>query len=49
MPTTVYLVRHGTTDYNVACRWQGVIDAPLNALGEKQGALLTEAIVCHPI
>ncbi|WP_329886702.1 histidine phosphatase family protein [Pseudoramibacter sp. HA2172] len=49
MPTTVYLVRHGTTDYNVACRWQGVIDAPLNALGEKQGALLTDYFKAIPI
>ncbi len=49
MPTTVYLVRHGTTDYNVACRWQGVIDAPLNALGEKQGALLTDYFKGIPI
>ncbi|WP_315307908.1 histidine phosphatase family protein [Pseudoramibacter alactolyticus] len=49
MSTTVYLVRHGTTDYNVACRWQGVIDAPLNALGEKQGALLTDYFKAIPI
>ncbi len=40
--TTLYLVRHGTTDYNAAMRQQGQIDIPLNDLGLAQGRLLTD-------
>ena len=35
--TTLYLVRHGTTDLNVKMCFQGALDIPLNALGLAQG------------
>ena len=38
--TTVYLVRHGTTDWNKQLRYQGRADNPLDEVGERQGALL---------
>ena len=40
--TTLYLVRHGTTEYNAKFRYQGLADIPLNDLGHKQGELLTK-------
>ena len=36
--TTVYLVRHGTTAWNQALRYQGRADNPLDEAGERQGA-----------
>ena len=39
--TTLYLVRHGTTEYNAKFKYQGLADIPLNNLGHKQGELLT--------
>ena len=41
-PTTVFLVRHGTTDWNKAMRYQGRADNPLDEEGEKQGACLRD-------
>ena len=35
---TVYYIRHGETDWNVAGRLQGRRDVPLNARGRAQGA-----------
>lgn len=40
--TTVYLVRHGTTAWNQALRYQGRADNPLDEVGERQGACLQE-------
>lgn len=42
----IYFVRHGETDWNVAMRFQGQLDVPINARGQKQadanGAVIRE-------
>lgn len=45
MIQTVYLVRHGETDYNLQGRWQGHLDVDLNAEGRQQARLLGEYLV----
>ena len=42
--TTVILVRHGETPYNVAKRYQGHLDIPLNENGIAQAKLLAEGL-----
>lgn len=32
----IYLIRHGQTEYNLIRRYQGGLDSPLTALGERQ-------------
>ncbi|HMQ34364.1 MAG TPA: histidine phosphatase family protein [Chloroflexaceae bacterium] len=44
MPTTVYLIRHGETDWNLAGRWQGHADVPLNAVGARQARLVARRL-----
>jgi broad specificity phosphatase PhoE len=39
---TIYLVRHGETDYNIQRRFQGHIDTPLNKAGKKQAVELAK-------
>lgn len=56
---TLYLVRHGQTEFNLAGRYQGALDSPLTALGVTQagrmGALLATLVdpdtpmVCSPL
>lgn len=44
MYTTVYLIRHGETDWNLSGRWQGHADVPLNELGQRQARLLGQRL-----
>jgi probable phosphoglycerate mutase len=41
---TVYLIRHGETDWNLDGRWQGHSDVPLNPAGRQQALLLARRL-----
>jgi broad specificity phosphatase PhoE len=41
---TVYLIRHGETDWNRTGRWQGHADVPLNAAGRQQALRLARRL-----
>jgi broad specificity phosphatase PhoE len=41
---TLYLVRHAETAWNVAARYQGQTDIPLNEVGRSQAAVLRERL-----
>lgn len=43
-PTTIYLVRHGQTEWNLEHRMQGHQDSPLTELGVRQAVWLGEAL-----
>lgn len=46
--TTIYLVRHGETEWNAGGRFQGQLDIPLNEAGRKQAALVSAALANVP-
>jgi len=45
----VYLARHGQTAWNVAQRWQGITDIPLDDVGIAQAAKLAKKMTHYPI
>lgn len=47
--TTVYMVRHGETDWNRAHRMQGWSDIPLNERGREQAAFAAKALASVPL
>lgn len=47
--TTVYMVRHGETDWNRAHRMQGWSDIPLNEKGKEQAAFAARALASVPL
>ena len=42
--TTVYLARHGESDWNAEARWQGHADRPLTDRGRRQAAELADRL-----
>ena len=49
MPSKIYLIRHGETDYNRERRMQGWLDIPLNELGHEQARLAATTLKGHLI
>jgi broad specificity phosphatase PhoE len=47
--TTVYLARHGESDWNAAQRWQGHADRPLTELGRRQAVELADRLAGVPL
>lgn len=47
--TTVHLMRHGQTDWNVSGRWQGQLPTSLNEHGHEQARHLAEHVRTWPL
>ncbi len=49
MTTTIYLIRHGETEWNRSGRWQGHADVPLSPDGFRQAEVLATRLVAERI
>lgn len=49
MQTTLYLVRHGETEWNRAGRWQGQSDVALSPLGWAQAHAVGQRLAAEPL
>ena len=49
MGTTLLLVRHGETDWNLERRYQGHLDSPLNDAGRAQAGAVAEELAAEPV
>ncbi len=47
--TTIYIVRHGQTEWNVLKKMQGSSDIPLNSVGEEQAKQLAQELKDTPL
>ncbi len=47
--TTLYLIRHGSTEWNQAGRIQGHLDIPLSKAGRQEAAVLADALAGVPV
>lgn len=49
-PTTLLLLRHGETEWNLTGRWQGqAVDTPLTELGRQQVRIVAQRLRSYPI
>ena len=49
MNSTIYLIRHGETEWNLNGRWQGHADVPLNPLGVRQAQLVAHRFLSEQL